>query len=85
MMNASSGYQNPFYFFLFGFPFKNIHESQDSKERRLFFMLLSNTVTRFANLSVFSVCSYRRGLMMKEDVASGSRNRITYFLLSKPL
>ena len=50
-------------FFLSGFCFKNIHKSQDSREReRLFFQLLSTTSTCFANRLVFSRCIYRRGL-----------------------
>ena len=57
---------------------------QVSNEReRMLFQLLSSTYTRFANRSVFnssfslSIC--RRGLMMNEDFASGSRNRTTFF------
>ena len=36
-MNVSFGYQNCFNFFLSGFPFKNIHESQTRRERRRLF------------------------------------------------
>ena len=36
-MNVSFGYQNCFYFFLSGFPFKNIQESQNRRERRKLF------------------------------------------------
>ena len=35
-MNVSFGYQNCFYFFLSGFPSKNIHESQNRRERAFF-------------------------------------------------
>ena len=52
-----------------------LSEFRVSREReRLFFSLLSTTATRFANHLVFSVCIYRKGLMMNEDFASGSRN-----------
>ena len=37
------------------------------------------TSTRFANRSVFSVCIYRRSLMMNEDFANGSRKRTIFF------
>ena len=79
------------YFFLSGFRVKNINKSQNSREReRLFFfcssmVILSTTFTRFGNRSVFNVYSYWGGLMMNEDVASGSRNRTIHSFISKPL
>ena len=36
-MNVCFGYQNCFYFFLSGFPFRNIQESQNRRERRRLF------------------------------------------------
>ena len=39
------------------------------------------TSTRFANRSVFSVCIYRRSLMMNEDFANGSRNLLYFFII----
>ena len=41
----------------------------------------STTSTRFANRSVFSVCYYRRRLMMNKGFASGYRNRTTFFII----
>ena len=71
------------YFFLSWFRAMNINKSQDGREgeRLFFFLLLSTTITRCANRSVFSVCSYRRSLMMNEDVASGSSNHTTFFYI----
>ena len=51
------------------------------KGRGYFFWLFPTTPTRFANHSVFSVCSYQRNLMMNEDVANRSRNRTTLFYI----
>ena len=82
-MNVSFGYQNCFYFFLSGFPFKNIQESQNRRERRRLFLAPLCHSTRFPNCSVFSVRSYWRGLRMNEDVASGFRNRTPFFFIIK--
>ena len=70
------------YFFYLGFVSKKLTNRRTAvKGRGYFFRLLSTTSTHFSNRLVFSVCSYRRGLMMNEDIASGSRNRTTFFCI----
>ena len=82
-MNVSFGYQNCFYFFLSGFPSKNIHESQNRRERKRLFLAPLCHSTHFPNCFVFSVRSYWRGLRMNEDFASGSRNPTPFFFIIK--
>ena len=51
------------------------------ERERVLFWFLSSTSTCFANRLVFSVCIYRRGLMMNEDFACGSWNHATFFVI----
>ena len=70
------------YFFCLGFVSRKLTNRRTAvKERGYFFRLLSTTSTRFSNRLVFSVCSYRTGLMMNKYIASRSRNRTTSFYI----
>ena len=71
-----------FIFFCLGFVSRTFTNHRTAgKGRGNFFWLLSTTSICFANRSVFSVCIYRRGLMMNEDVSSGPGTVLHFFII----